>query len=119
MNARVMEIVDAVLARNPNSIFVIQGDHGPISDWRLAGTVPADFDESDWPRFVRDRTAILNAYYFPDQEYAGLLYPEITPVNSFRMIFNRTFGSSFELLEDVSYVYTQDATVYTRVDEVY
>lgn len=119
LNQRALAVVDAVLARNPNTVFIIQGDHGPISDWRLTGTIPADFDESDWPRYVRDRTAILNAYYFPDRAYAGLLYPEITPVNSFRVLFNRTFGTSFDLLEDVSYVYTRDAATYTRVTEVY
>ena len=45
--------------------------------------------------------AILNAYYFPDHESA--VYPEITPVNSFRLLFNNYFDTDFDLLENVSY----------------
>jgi hypothetical protein len=44
----------------------------------------------------------LNAYYFPDQNYAAL-YPAISPVNSFRVIFNQYFGTDLELLEDRNY----------------
>ena len=34
------------------------------------------------------------------------LYPEISPVNSFRVIFNRYFGAKFELLPDRSFFST-------------
>jgi hypothetical protein len=45
---------------------------------------------------------ILNAYYLPEgggQE----IYPEISPVNTFRVVFNRYFGGDLPLLEDRSY----------------
>ncbi|MDZ7838992.1 MAG: hypothetical protein U5N58_14240 [Actinomycetota bacterium] len=45
---------------------------------------------------------IFNAYYMPQQEN-DLLYGSITPVNSFRVVFNTYFGTSFPLLEDRSY----------------
>jgi hypothetical protein len=51
---------------------------------------------------LRERYSILNAYYFPDQDY-NLLYPSITPVNSFRVILNQYFGADMELLEDRNY----------------
>jgi len=44
---------------------------------------------------------ILNAYYFPDANPG--LYPRITPVNSFRLLFQTYFGEDLNLLEDVSY----------------
>ena len=72
-------------------IIIIQGDHGP-----------SHFD-------VPSRMAILNAYYFPDHEFA--VYPEITPVNSFRLLFNNYFNTDFDLLEDVSY-YSQYPNAY-------
>ncbi|HEX5942743.1 MAG TPA: sulfatase-like hydrolase/transferase, partial [Anaerolineales bacterium] len=64
-------------------IIIIQGDHGP-----------SHFDNVT-------RMGILNAYYFPDA-LPGL-YARITPVNSFRLLFNTYFGEDLNLLEDVSY----------------
>ena len=46
--------------------------------------------------------SILNAYYFSDQKY-DKLYPEITPVNTFRVIFDQYFGADLPLLEDKNY----------------
>jgi hypothetical protein len=41
---------------------------------------------------------ILNAYYFPGGN--DDLYPTITPVNTFRLIFNKYFDQDYPLLED-------------------
>ena len=38
-----------------------------------------------------EQQGILNAYYFPGQDYHSL-YPNITPVNSYRVIFNQFFN---------------------------
>ena len=32
-----------------------------------------------------------------------LLYPSITPVNTFRLVFNCYFGASYPLQEDITY----------------
>lgn len=64
-------------------VIILQGDHGP-GDVSHAG-----------------RMGILNAYYFPEAE--EVIYPSITPVNSFRMLFNSVFGTSFSRLPDISY----------------
>lgn len=64
-------------------IIILQGDHGP-----------SHFDQSD-------RMKILSAYYFPGQDVD--FYSSITPVNTFRLLFNSYFDANFELLEDVSY----------------
>jgi len=47
------------------------------------------------------RQWILNAYYLPGQQ--DRLYPTISPVNSFRVIFDAYFGGKYDMLEDVSY----------------
>ena len=46
--------------------------------------------------------SILNAYYLPG---AGdeLVYDEISPVNTFRIICNHYFGTNYGLLADKSY----------------
>lgn len=65
-------------------VILLQGDHGPVQDQKDL------------------QMKILNAYYLPDG--AEVLYPGISPVNSFRVVFNAYFGTEFPLLEDISYI---------------
>lgn len=94
INRLVLETVDAILQRSTTPpIIIIQGDHGPGAylHWgSLENTLPAE------------RFGILNAYYFPDRDYS-LLYPSISPVNSFRVLFNHFFNADDELLQDRHY----------------
>lgn len=84
ISSRIMEIVPKIIANSATPpVIVIQGDHGP--------TVPSE---------ARDRMKILNVYYMPGVD--AHLYPTITPVNTFRVIFNAYFGQHLELLDDVS-----------------
>ena len=46
--------------------------------------------------------SILNAYYFPDQDYSKL-NENITPVNTFRVILDQYFGTDIGLVEDRNY----------------
>jgi hypothetical protein len=87
-NKRIPEIVKSILQNSdPKPIIIIQSDHG------FASGV--------------DRVKILNAYYVPDSNNQGL-YETITPVNTFRLIFNLYFGGKYEMLPDVSrYVYSK------------
>jgi hypothetical protein len=50
----------------------------------------------------REGMRILNAYYLPLKD-CDLVYDSITPVNTFRVIFNCYFGTNYKLLEDKSY----------------
>jgi hypothetical protein len=45
---------------------------------------------------------ILNAIYMPRKNY-DILYDSITPVNTFRVIFNSYFSQNYELLDDRNY----------------
>ncbi len=51
---------------------------------------------------LRERMSVLNAYYLPNNGHKQL-YDEITPVNTFRIIFNYYFNMNNELLEDRNY----------------
>jgi hypothetical protein len=64
------------------------GDHG-------ATGIP----ERETPQW---RMSILDAYYVNDQAKQDL-YETITPVNTFRIVFNNYFGTTYPLLEDKSY----------------
>ncbi|OGO70505.1 MAG: hypothetical protein A2Z49_03295 [Chloroflexi bacterium RBG_19FT_COMBO_56_12] len=85
LNQRVIEVVKKIIRNSAiPPVIIIQGDHGP------GRSSPGD------------RMKILNAYYLPGFN-AQLLYPSITPVNTFRLVFDQYFGGQFGLLEDKSY----------------
>jgi len=84
LNQRLEEILRGIIetADSP-PIVILQADHGNGAARGKA-------------------VEMLNAYFLPDNEY-GDLYPEISPVNTFRLIFNLYFGGDFALLNDASY----------------
>ncbi|MFC1475847.1 hypothetical protein ACFLQW_02455 [Candidatus Zixiibacteriota bacterium] len=86
--------IEAILAHSARPpIIVLQADHGPG-----AYLVWHSSDKTD----LRERLSILNAYYLPDGGDT-LLYDTITPVNTFRVIFNHYFDQRLALLPDYSY----------------
>ncbi len=98
LNTRLLPALDRLLTEADRPvIIVIQGDHGPG-----AGLDFEDGDATD----IYERFSVLNAYHFPDQDY-GQLGDEITPVNTFRVIFNQYFGGRFERLPNRSYFATE------------
>jgi hypothetical protein len=97
LNNRMKKVVDEILRNSSQPpIIMILGDHGPRSE-----TIWEDPNKTN----VRECLAILNAYYLPNNG-DKLLYPEITPVNSFRVIFNHYFGQKNSLLPDKTYFST-------------
>lgn len=77
-------------------IIILQGDHGPGS--RLNWDVPRLSDT--W-----ERHAILNAIYLGGERDPAL-DDELTPVNTFRIVFNHAFGTAYPILENRSYFST-------------
>jgi hypothetical protein len=119
LNRRLVEVVDAIQAHEPNSVILIEGDHGPNTSWQDAINLVEIPWKGTWEDYVRDRSANLSTFYFPDRQYEGLLYPEITPVNTFRVIFNKYFGADYEMLEDVTYLSPQGSSEIRRITEVH
>jgi hypothetical protein len=97
LNTVLIETLTAILQQSDSPpMIILQADHGP----------GAYLDqESNENSNLKERISILNGYYFPDQDISGL-YPNISPVNTFRIVFNRIFKTNFELLEDKSYFST-------------
>jgi hypothetical protein len=85
LNKRLTELVEALLARSPHPpVIILQGDHG------------AKFNLSIGTDYAYQ---ILNAAYLPGLERSPF-YETITPVNTFRVLFNEYFGGQYPLLED-------------------
>jgi hypothetical protein len=84
ISSRMQEIVPKIIANSTTPpIIIIQGDHGP--------TIPSS---------PQQRLSNLSVYYLPGVDVP--LQSTLTPVNTFRLIFNAYFGQNLELLEDVS-----------------
>jgi hypothetical protein len=113
VNNRIERIVDRLLAGPPerDPIIVIQADEGPLP--RLNARFPLRWYEE--PRGdVRVKFGILNAYHLPGE--ADAVYPTISPVNTFRVIFNRYFGANLDRLPDESFAVKEtDGDIYTYV----
>ncbi len=86
LNGRILGIVRTILEESDEPpVILIMGDHGSkLVEWSPQGV------------------QILNAYYLPGAG-SDRLYPEISPVNSFRVVLDSYFGTDLGLVEDVSY----------------
>jgi len=96
LNTKVTRMVDRILAASPRPpVIILQGDHGPgsILNW----------DDPE-PDQIAERMANLNACLLPGD--TSLFYDSITPVNTFRVLFNHLFNSGYQLLPDLSYFST-------------
>lgn len=103
-NAMMLELVDRALAQpGPRPIIVLQGDEGPWPEAYLRDPYGFDwFDATDAE--IREKVGILSALYLPDASAADF-ESAATPVNTFRVVFNRYFGANLEILPNRTYVY--------------
>jgi len=89
INREILQILDTLQSESDVlPVIIVQGDHGPSPDLTNDPAI---------------RMPILNAYSLPGVEADEALYPGISPVNSFRVVLNRYFGTSLPLLPDESY----------------
>jgi len=94
---KVEKTIDAILAASPEPpVIILQSDHGSGLNLMTDSAKETDMHE---------RMCILNAIYIPGGKY-GELYQKITPVNSFRAIFNTCFNGHLEYLPDRNYFST-------------
>jgi hypothetical protein len=86
VNTRTLAVIDTILEQSDTPpIIILQADHGSnLGEARDSNGTFRNFD-------------ILNAYLFPELD-AAVLATDITPVNSFRVMFNEYFGESYVML---------------------
>ena len=101
----IRELVPALQAdrQNPAAI-IIQSDEGPF---------PAREPNVAWQDqpdpILRIKTGILSAYSIPG---ADEIDEHLTPVNTYRILFNALFGTKFERLPDRTFVVPDDDHLY-------
>jgi hypothetical protein len=103
INSKIEEMVREILAESEvDPIIILQGDTGPPY-----GFEPQTAQEEPSDEIYQQNMRILNAYYLPNFGVDGP-YKGITPVNTFRLIFNFYFDTAFPLLDDQGYFSTGD-----------
>lgn len=101
-NARLLAIIDHLLAApaGERPVIIVQADEGPypihLEDETRYDWTTATLEEREI------KFGILNAWYLPDGRDIGL-YPEVSPVNTFRLLFNGYFGTDLPILPDESF----------------
>ncbi|MBD3388993.1 MAG: hypothetical protein GF416_07900 [Candidatus Altiarchaeales archaeon] len=104
VNKRVLGVVDEILSKSDEPpVIILQADHGAGILGFNNACVNNPLDNRNYDdKMVEDRVKILNAYLLPGGGSEGL-YESISPVNSFRVVFNRYFHENLTMLEDRSY----------------
>ena len=106
------EVIQDIMDNSPRPfVIILQGDHG--------GGAYLDYQDLEKNNCFIERFSILNAYYFSpglDRDAAlAQLTPDITPVNSFRVILNAYMGTDLEILPNRHY-YSTDSRYFNLLD---
>ncbi len=90
MNNRMLQIIPKLInnSRIP-PVIILEGDHGA-------------------PPVTASRLSNYQALYMPGKG-KEVIYPSLTPVNTFRLIFNTYFNAQYPLLKDLSYTRIGDS----------
>ncbi|MEX2209442.1 MAG: hypothetical protein WD603_00630 [Patescibacteria group bacterium] len=116
-NTRIEQTVDAILAAYPadrKPVIVLTADEG---EYPYVGGYGVDDTDVN----LREKSNILNAFYFPSGDYADRdrsdsPYDTMTAVNNFRVIFNRFFDAGLPLQPDRIFTVRDVNRPYTFVD---
>jgi hypothetical protein len=87
ISSRIIDLIENILQKSVNQpIIMILSDHG-VREESTGSTDPEHIYR------------VLNAVYFPDNDYSEL-YDSIAPLNAMRVILNKYFAQSYPMLED-------------------
>ncbi len=119
LNRLLEALIAELLARSdPQPIIILQADEGPCES--LPGFRKTCGEGLRWTELddetLRNHLEILNAYYLPGVDAEEVLYPSITPVNSFRTVFNLYFGAGYAPLPDRSHIFPDLGAPYQFID---
>lgn len=103
VNKKIELLIEEILSQsNIPPVIILQADHGSGSFYGNSESINHPSESN-----LKERMRIFNAYYLPGDSKKKF-YDSISPVNTFRLIFNTYFHSNFQLLKDQSYYSTYD-----------
>jgi len=106
ISKKIEHTVDVILEQSETSpIIIIQSDHGVGGTGFIKNTDDIKkFNVVDYTHLQQQSTLRnFSSFYLPD-DGKNILYKTITPVNSFRLIFNHYFSAQYDILPDKSYI---------------
>jgi hypothetical protein len=115
-NVALLQLVDRLMmdSARPKPIIIVQADEGPLPPRYDADTLTFDWRQAT-PEELHEKFGILNAMYLPGVTGRGL-HPGISPVNTYRVVFNEYFGTNLDILPDRSFVSVGDRKPYQFID---
>jgi hypothetical protein len=122
-NRQILATVDALLeAPGPKPIIILQADEGPWPEKYAREEVTAigrDASKVEWSTVssgdLKEKMAIFSAIHAPGIQPSAL-YPEMTPVNTFRLILRDYFNVTIEPLPDRFMIYENESNLYNFKD---
>ena len=100
-NTKVKTMVEEILSHSKNDpVIIIQSDHGPGHSFENYDTT-GGWDHPSATN-LNEKMRIIHAVHLPGNANS-IFYDSITPVNSFRTLFNHYFKANLPILGDKSY----------------
>jgi len=99
---KLKEVIGQLLdATHGRAVIIVQTDEGPyqLDHLRWGLIAHGNYDRPGAREELLPKYRILNAYFLPGVAHTRL-YPTITPVNSFRLVFDLYFHTKLRLLPD-------------------
>ena len=114
-NSQILEIVDAIdRSGGKEALIIIQSDEGPYST-----LIKADREWKSERTRLRFRAQIFNAVRIPGVDEKKL-YSQMSPVNTFRLVFNTLFAADIPTLPDRIFFIVNPRDIYRfREDTVH
>ena len=91
INKRIINLVNTILSQQNESIIIIQGDTGS-----------SILNDPSIDNHIKKRLSILYAIHVPYTD-EKMNYDDISPVNTYRMVFNHYFKTNLEILDNQYY----------------
>ena len=114
-NIKVEGLIEKILSNSKiKPIIILQSDEGTFPQRYINKGTTFNWKQASEDE-LNEKMRILNAYYLPDTDQSAL-YPSITPVNSFRLVFNLYFGANLKLLPDKSFAFVDENHLYNFFD---
>lgn len=122
-NRLILDLVRSLKRNAPvEPIIIIQADEGPWPAPYAGNEIDGlgkDVSPVNWTKAtdaeLREKMGILHALYLPGSG-SSLTYRDMTPVNTFRLVFNQYFGTALPLLPDRNYAYRDNDRLYSFMD---
>lgn len=114
-NHMILNMLDKWKSGMNDPVILIQADEGPFPVEYHKNNYAYDWTKQE-DKVIDQKLEILSAFYLPGGKVEVVPYEGISPVNNFRLIFNKYFDQAYELLPDRHFIFSTDRTPYDLHD---